>query len=90
MATEKFTSIQDFYKFVDGLSDTLRKGGSSEAGQKIYYLVHKVAWTTSTELLGELRNVIKQINKSQLPNSIQNDIDICLNTINHYLKGIEE
>jgi len=51
-----YKSNAEFYQHLDALTASLTESGFSEAGQKIAFLIHKVAWTTSSELFGELRN----------------------------------
>ena len=87
MDKQDFASIQDFYNFIDGLCDRLQKDGFTAIAQKISYLIHKVSWTTSSELLEELRNTLGQIDKNKLSVSVQGQVDMCLNIIKSYIKA---
>ena len=83
--TRNFDNIQGFYKFIDEISLQLQKEGFKEEGQKIYSYIHEVAWTTSSELLGELSIIFKKLkNQNKLPVSLRKDIDISLKTIKAY------
>ena len=50
----KFSSLDDFYKSVGELTAALEAQGFKGEAQGIRVLMHEVAWTTGSELLGEL------------------------------------
>ncbi len=50
----KFSSLDDFYKSVSELTTALEAQGFKGEAQGIRVLMHEVAWTTGSELLGEL------------------------------------
>jgi hypothetical protein len=59
-----YSSNQDFYNHIDEIVEILRSTKHSKSADKIDYLIHKVAWTTSSELFGELRNEFVALNGS--------------------------
>jgi hypothetical protein len=56
-----YSSNQEFYDHIDKVVILLRSDGHEHEANKIHHLLHKVAWTTSTELFGELRNCFEAI-----------------------------
>jgi len=57
----QFSSNEEFYSFIDTIAQRLRSSGHVPDGERLNTLVHKVAWTTSTELFGELRIALRKI-----------------------------
>lgn len=49
----------------DRLIAELRHDGLEEEAQTIDTMVHRMAWTTSSEFMGELRNALQKIRKGQ-------------------------
>jgi len=49
-----FRSNQDFYDYVDGTVAEMRRAGLIGEAEQLDNLLHKVAWTTSSELFGEI------------------------------------
>jgi hypothetical protein len=62
---EQYSSNQDFYNHIDEIIEILRSTEHSKSADKIYSLIHKVTWTTSTELFEELRNEFVALNESK-------------------------
>jgi hypothetical protein len=62
-----YLSIQGFYDDIDSVVGMLRMEGRTEAADQIHLLLHKVAWTTSSELFGELRDRFRGALKSSPP-----------------------
>jgi uncharacterized protein (DUF2267 family) len=56
----------------DRLIAELRKDGLDEEAQTIDTMVHQMAWTTSSEFMGELRNALQKIRKEQRGRLSQN------------------
>ena len=84
-----FESNDEFYKHLDKLTASLGESGFSEAGQKISFLLHKVAWTTSSELFGELRILFRELlaqHRDSLPQSISDDLRDCIQVIDRAWK----
>jgi hypothetical protein len=80
----EFASNNEFYAFVDTITEKLRSGGFVSDAERLHELVHKIAWTTSTELFGELRIVLKKIRKERagLPSDLSADIRHAIKCIN--------
>jgi hypothetical protein len=55
------------YKCFDELIASLRDEGLTNEADRLYVLLHKVAWTTGSELIGELGQALKKIEKEALP-----------------------
>ncbi len=80
----QFHSNQDFYNFLDELSIRLKSSGFDDIERRIHTLIHKTAWTTSSELLGELRIALSEFkakHQGVLENILESDIDMCIKTI---------
>jgi len=60
------------YEPFEKLMVSLRNDGLLTESDKLHYMIHKVAWTTGSELIGELGEVIKIIKKEN-PHSLSDD-----------------
>ena len=72
------------YDCFEELIVSLRADGLSDKARMLYTLLHDVAWTTGSELIGELGSEIKRIEKdSSLQMSVvtRNKIDECFQII---------
>ncbi len=56
----------------DRLIAELRKDGLDEEAQTIDTMVHRMAWTTGSEFMGELRNALQKIRKERRGRLSQN------------------
>lgn len=54
LPTLAIATLDEFYQAVDTLIVKLRKEAHTESAQELHSLLHEMAWTTSSELLGEL------------------------------------
>ncbi len=79
-----YRSNQEFYDHIDEVVELLRTVGHEKSADKINHLLHKVAWTTSSELFGELRDEFSAIiqSKTELPVEIHNAVKGFIETIN--------
>jgi hypothetical protein len=66
-AEREFTSNAEFYEFVDTIAGRLRRCDRFADAERLHALIHKVAWTTSTELFGELRIALQQMQDKNKP-----------------------
>ena len=81
--TNKYKSLDEFYKAVDNLIEKLNTSGFNEEAGKINSLMHETAWTMGSELLGELSMVLKGM-KQTYPKEISEEIKQCLAfSVNH-------
>jgi len=55
----QFASNADFYDFVDTIAERLRRYHRFADAERLHTLIHKVVWTTSTELFGGLRLALR-------------------------------
>ena len=80
---KSYSSNQDFYDHIDEVVEILRTTTLSKSAEKIHHLLHKVAWTTTSELFGELRNEFNSILKvkSDISNEIRKVIKHFVTTI---------
>jgi hypothetical protein len=63
----EFASNEDFYSFIGLLAKRLSAEGFQQHGQKLHFLIHEVAWTTSAELFGELGSVLIAVQREAEP-----------------------
>ena len=52
---------EDVYARVDRLCGQLRTAGLNKEALLVHQVLHEVAWTTSSELLGELESAFRSI-----------------------------
>ena len=62
-----YESNQQFYDHIDEVVVLLRNEGYIGIADQVHYLLHRVAWTTTSELFGELRNRFEQALNSATP-----------------------
>jgi len=75
---------RDFHSFVDELASRLAEAGMTDAAKELHTLLHETAWTTSSELLGELRAVfvnLKTRHHGQIPSPLLKDIKACIKAL---------
>lgn len=60
------------YEPFDRLIVSLRNDGLLKEADQLYFMIHKVAWTSGSELIGELGQSIKKIKKENI-NSLSAD-----------------
>ena len=53
--SERFASNEEFYRYLDAFVERLARDGHHAIAIKLDDLLHHTAWTTSSELFGELR-----------------------------------
>ena len=79
-----FKSNEEFYDFVRAFSDKLREASLEFEAKKIRHRLDEVAWTTSSELFGELGSLLLELKRDAAPNlsrTLQVDLERCLNAI---------
>jgi prephenate dehydrogenase len=59
----RFKTLEDFYKAVDALIERATLEHHDDDARRLYALLHEMAWTTSSELLGELTAALKEMKK---------------------------
>ena len=74
----KFDSWESATSYLDGLGQRLRESGASDAADELHNILHESAWTTSSELLGEIKLTlvaVRRERKGELSAVILKDID---------------
>jgi len=73
----------EFPAVIDAIRDKLKSCGLIGEADRLHTLVHKMAWTTSSELYGELSLALKEIRKErrELSPEIAGEIDRVLKSI---------
>ncbi len=73
-----------FLAFIDSITEKLKSSGFASDADRLHELIHKMAWTTSSELLGELGMALTNIRKNRhdLPSGIATDIRYAIKAIN--------
>ncbi len=56
--TKGFSSNAEFYAFVDQVAERLRAEGHIDSADRLHALLHQTAWTTFSELIGEVGTAI--------------------------------
>jgi hypothetical protein len=80
-----FNSNQEFYVHVDSLIERLKGLHLIAPARELHAILHEGAWTTSSELLGELRLALVKIRAEhgcQLPSDVKQDVVACIRIIN--------
>jgi hypothetical protein len=71
-------NIQEFYKCLDEMCLRLRKVGRESEANRVWNLLHKVAWTSASELLPELeiafRDILANSGESPLPRELESEL----------------
>jgi len=74
----KFDSWETAVAYLDDLAQRLRESGVSDSADELHAILHESAWTTSSELLGEIKLSLAEArskHKTRLPTAILKDID---------------
>ena len=84
----KLISNDQFYAFIDAITAKLRSRGFTSDADRLHALVHETAWTTSTEIFGELRSALKEIlsHRVDFDPNLSADIQFAIKTINEALR----
>ena len=61
MNKSSFTTLNEYYDEVKSLSLALQEAGYIDEGKKIHHYTFESAWTTGSELLGELRIIFGEL-----------------------------
>ncbi len=78
----RFTKLDEYYQAINALIEWLKKDGHVEDSQQLYSLMH-TAWTTSSELLGELQLALNNMKGNYSP-ELKKEINECFEfALNH-------
>jgi len=83
----QFASNADFYDFVDSVAERLRRCHRIADAERLHMLIHKVAWTTSTELFGELRIALRKTQETDnlADSDLASDITVAVEALDYAL-----
>ena len=79
----RFKRLDEFYQAIDDLIAQLNAKGHSAEAQKLDDLLHGTAWTTSSELLGELWLALKSM-QGRYSRELENEIRECREFASHH------
>ena len=87
----RFKALYELYQAVDALTERLAVEQHGDEARRLYSLMHEIAWTTGSELLGELMLAFKEMNRKYSP-ELTREIHECLEfTIHHRrILGLEK
>jgi hypothetical protein len=78
----RFTKLDEYYKAINVLTEWLKREGHIEDSKKLDAIMH-TAWTTGSELLGEIMLALKSLN-GNYSLELRNEIDECFEfALNH-------
>jgi hypothetical protein len=81
----RLASSDEFPAVIDAIKDKLKSRGFIGEADRLHTLVHQMAWTTSSELYGELSLALKKIRNERrdLPSDIASEIHRVIKSIDH-------
>lgn len=79
-------SIQELYNAIDATSSRLRQMGCESDADRISYALHNVAWTSSTELLKNLKELFEELLSNTRSSKLDDEMR---DEINDYITAIE-
>lgn len=71
------STLDEYYAAVDLLIEELRASGHEADADELHVLTHEMAWTTGSELLGELGLVLRKM-KGRHAGPLRDRIVVCL------------
>ena len=86
----RFTAMDEFYAAVDALIERLTAEKRDDDARRLHTLMHEIAWTTGSELLGELVLALKEMTGKQ-SQELTREINECLEFATHHrqILGLE-
>ena len=80
----RFRKVDEFYKAINVLIEWLKRDGHHEDAQKLDTIMH-TAWTTSSEVLGEVMLALKSMKRNYSP-ELRKEINECFEFALHHRK----
>jgi hypothetical protein len=80
---KRIATVEQFYAAVDLLASALRAEGCEADARQLQQLLHEKAWTSSSELLGELKIVLKSM-KRRHSGTLRAEVATCLDFAVHH------
>ena len=86
----RFTAMDEFYAAFDALIERLTAEKHDDDARRLHTLMHEIAWTTGSELLGELVLALKEM-KGKQSHELMREINECLEFATHHreILGLE-
>ena len=86
----RFTAMDEFYAAFDALIERLTAEKHDDDARRLHTLMHEIAWTTGSELLGELVLALKEMTGKQ-SQELTREINECLEFATHHrqILGLE-
>ena len=78
-------SLPEFYQNMEHLIESLNDLGLEKEVKKLNTVIHEIAWTTSSELIGEIGVTLKNM-QGEYPQNISKIMDQCLAFSSHHRK----
>ena len=86
---KQIKTAEDIYSAVDELVVQLKAAGQSRVAAILDHRMHKVAWTSRSELFEELQKILTKIletDSQNVPSLLREQIDRVLFTIGNFLQ----
>ncbi|HUV63272.1 MAG TPA: hypothetical protein VMW24_05195 [Sedimentisphaerales bacterium] len=82
-------SVQDVYPAIEELIPVLEQLGYRDVSCKLDHRIHKVCWTSATELFEELGKLLRGVNSSKLDigPDLQKNLERLLAVIEQHLRN---
>ena len=77
------STLNEYYATVDLLIEDLRASGHKADADELHVLMHEMAWTTGSELLGELGLMLGKM-KGRHTGPLRDQIVVCLKFANNH------
>lgn len=86
----RFNTMDEFYAAVDAVIERLTAEKHDDDARRLHTLMHEIAWTTGSELLGELVLAFKDMNGKH-SREVTREINGCLEFATHHrqILGLE-
>ena len=81
----RFKTLEDFYKAVEALMERLTAEHHADDARRLHVLMHQTAWTTGSELIGELMLTLKHM-KGEYSPELEKEIVECREFATHHRK----
>jgi hypothetical protein len=81
----RFKTLGEFYNAINKLIESLMAIDYVDDAKKLNLLMHETAWTTGSELLGELQLALKDMS-GKFPEAVNGEINECYLFAVHHRK----
>ncbi|HEX9928497.1 MAG TPA: hypothetical protein VGB02_08185 [Pyrinomonadaceae bacterium] len=80
----EFSSIDDFYSFVEVIRQKLNQEGLSNSAEQLSFILNDGVYTTSSEIFGEIKLILQKIieeKSGEVSNELLENIKTVISTI---------